>query len=588
MKYILILILFTTIVACNPKSQPNVIIVITDDQGYGDLGFTGNPIIKTPNIDEFAANAVSFTNYHVGTSCSPTRAGLMTGRNCLRNGVWHTNAGCSLLNQEEETIAEAFGHAGYKTAMFGKWHLGDNYSFLPEQRGFQQTFYHKGGGVGQTPDFWNNDYMDDTYFRNGSPEKANGYCTDVFFKEAISFIKASKDVPFFCYLSLNAPHSPYNVPDQYYSIYEDESEITEIQKRFYGMITNIDENFGILRETLESLNIIDNTILIFTTDNGTAAGYRFDKKEQKWYGYNAGMRGTKASQYDGGHRVPFIMQWNKGGYRGGRNYAGLSAHVDVLPTLASLAGIPFSPKKKLDGTDLSRFIEQDKSPDRMLVTDTQRNQWPEKGQKSCVMYNNWRLVDGNELYNIDKDPGQLSNVIADNPDMAGRMQNFYNEWWEDVSAEFTYSYIDIEPGIINTITSHDVHVESITAWDQKHVRSGQAYETGVFSVNFRESGQYTISLRRWPKESGSGLSDEINDAVDAAKYWDERAKGQPMGFVSAYVIIGDAEYKLKLQANAKEAIFHVDVESGKTTLETGFYLANGEKSVAFYTDITRY
>ena len=135
---------------------------MTDDQGYGDLGINGNKIIKTPNIDDFSSRSVNFSNYHVGTTCSPTRAGLMTARNCLRNGVWHTNAGCSLLNQEEETIADVFSNAGYNTGMFGKWHLGDNFAFLPEQRGFNETFYHKGGGVGQTPDFWGNDYLDDT------------------------------------------------------------------------------------------------------------------------------------------------------------------------------------------------------------------------------------------------------------------------------------------------------------------------------------------------------------------------------------------------------------------------------------------
>ncbi|MEC8133448.1 MAG: arylsulfatase, partial [Bacteroidota bacterium] len=324
--------------ACNHQKvldkMPNIIIVMTDDQGYGDLGCNGNKIIKTPHIDQFASQSVNFSNYHVGTTCSPTRAGLMTARNCLRNGVWHTNAGCSLLNQEEETIADVFSSAGYKTGMFGKWHLGDNFSFLPEQRGFQETFYHKGGGVGQTPDYWGNDYNDDTYFRNGVPEKTEGYCTDVFFEEALTFIKKSKSAPFLCYLSLNAPHSPLNVPEAYYNIYKDNPDLLDSQKRFYGMISNIDDNFGKLTNTLKSLDLMDNTILIFTTDNGTSNGYKYNKKEKKWYGYNALMKGTKTSEYDGGHRVPFIMHWKRGGFLAGKNFSGLSAHVDVLPTLA--------------------------------------------------------------------------------------------------------------------------------------------------------------------------------------------------------------------------------------------------------------
>ena len=200
-KHCLSLFFAIVVLACNPQKaaapSPNVIIVMTDDQGYGDLGFNGNPLIKTPHIDAFASQSLNFSNYHVGTTCSPTRAGLMTARNCLRNGVWHTNAGCSLLNQDEETIADVFSASGYKTAMFGKWHLGDNYSFLPEQRGFDETFYHKGGGVGQTPDYWGNDYQDDTYFRNGIPEQTQGYCTDVFLMRPCPLLKSQKPNPFY-------------------------------------------------------------------------------------------------------------------------------------------------------------------------------------------------------------------------------------------------------------------------------------------------------------------------------------------------------------------------------------------------------
>ena len=295
------------------NNQPNIILVITDDQGYGDLGHTGNPIIQTPALDKFSAEALNLTNYHVGTTCSPTRAGLLTGRNCNRNGVWHTIMGASILNAEEVTFANVFNDNGYKTGMFGKWHLGDNHPFLPHDRGFDESFYHGGGGVAQTPDYWKNDYFDDTYFRNGVPEKTEGYCTDVWFDEAIKFIEDKKDDSFFCYLSLNAPHGPFNVPEEYYNKYKDETEITEVQKRFYGMITNIDDNFQKLLAKVDQLGIAENTIVIFTTDNGTARGYV--KDEEIMRGYNVGMRGTKGSQYDGGHRVPFIIRWPAGKLR---------------------------------------------------------------------------------------------------------------------------------------------------------------------------------------------------------------------------------------------------------------------------------
>ena len=588
-KHCLSLFFAIVVLACNPQKaaapSPNVIIVMTDDQGYGDLGFNGNPLIKTPHIDAFASQSLNFSNYHVGTTCSPTRAGLMTARNCLRNGVWHTNAGCSLLNQDEETIADVFSAAGYKTAMFGKWHLGDNYSFLPEQRGFDETFYHKGGGVGQTPDYWGNDYQDDTYFRNGIPEQTQGYCTDVFFNEALSFIEKSKAEPFLCYLSLNAPHSPFNVPEDYFEMYKDTPGLLASQKRFYGMITNIDDNFGRLTKTLESLALTDNTILIFTTDNGTSNGYKFNKKEKKWYGYNAQMKGTKTSADDGGHRVPFIMQWKKGGFTAGRTFSGLSAHVDILPTLASLTGVAFAPSKTIDGINLSSYIETNQAPERMLVTDTQRNQWPEKGKQSSVMYHNWRLVNGNELYNVETDPGQETNLFDRHPKMATQLQDYYDVWWADAAKEFEYTFIDIEPNQINTLTCHDIHVNSITAWHQRDIRKGIAVASGELSVNFRESGTYEISLRRWPKEIHLALSAAIDDAMAATPFWDVQNKGASMDFDRAFLRLGDKEYRLKVDPSNEAATITLDVEAGKTTLESGFWLKNGQKTTAFFTDI---
>ena len=430
--------------ASEQVTKPNVIIVITDDQGYGDLGHTGNPIIKTPALDQFSSQAVNLTNYHVGTTCSPTRAGFLTGRNCNRNGVWHTIMGASILNDGEVTMADVFNGNGYTTGMFGKWHLGDNYPFLPHHRGFDETFYHGGGGVGQTPDYWNNDYFDDTYFRNGKPEKKQGYCTDVWFEEAMRFIEAKKDEPFLCYLSLNAPHGPFNVPEAYYNQYKDETEIDEIQKRFYGMITNIDDNFSKLRAKLEELGIEDNTLLIFTTDNGTARGHSIDNETGISTGYNAGMRGKKGSEYDGGHRVPMIMRWPAAGLSGGKSLGGLTAHVDMLPTLASLTGLNFTPTKTIDGSDISDYLlGKNEAPERMLVTDTQRVPWPVKGKNSCVMDGDWRLINGKELYSIADDPGQEKDLAEQYPDRVAQMNSFYESWWEDVIKETKYSVINL-------------------------------------------------------------------------------------------------------------------------------------------------
>ncbi|KQC29569.1 arylsulfatase [Flagellimonas eckloniae] len=571
------------------KSRPNIIVVITDDQGYGDLGHTGNQIIKTPAIDKFSTESVNLTNYHVGTTCAPTRAGLLTGRNCNRNGVWHTIMGASMLNGEETTIADVLQQKGYKTGMFGKWHLGDNSPFRPHERGFDETFYHGGGGVGQTPDYWNNDYFDDTYFRNGTPEKKEGYCTDVWFDAALDFIDDKKDESFFCYLSLNAPHGPYNLPKEYYDIYKDETQIDETQKRFYGMITNIDDNFSRLLKKLEILGIADNTIVVFTTDNGTARGYRVDDKTNQVYGYNAGMRGKKGSEYDGGHRVPFIVRWPDGGLTGGKSLDRLVAHVDVLPTFTTLIGEDFNSTKTLDGTDVSDYLlGKGEAPKRYLVTDTQRVPWPVKGKNSCVMDDNWRLIKGSELYNIAEDPGQKNDIAEAYPDKVAEMNAFYENWWEDVIKETKFSVINLGTRKTDVLTCHDARtIDFYPPWNQQMIRNGKPMEPAPFTVNFVESGTYRFHLRRWPSESGLALGAELNDGVPETLYTAPIADGNPMKFKKAYLKIADKNMDVSVDNNATAAVLEMEVPQGETELLAYFDMEDGTPCNAFYIDVEK-
>ena len=231
------------------RERPNIVFVLTDDQGYGELGCHGNPVIRTPNMDALYRESIRLTDYHVGPTCAPTRAGLMTGHYHNSTGVWHTIGGRSLLRKDEWSLATALSEAGYVTGLFGKWHLGDNYPYRPQDRGFQYVVAHGGGGVGQTNDYWGNNYHDDTYAVNGSWQPFEGYCTDVWFNEALAFIERNRDRPFFCYLSTNAPHSPYIVDASYSDPYVGKVEHEE-RARFYGMITKIDEDLGLLRHQL--------------------------------------------------------------------------------------------------------------------------------------------------------------------------------------------------------------------------------------------------------------------------------------------------------------------------------------------------
>ena len=314
----------------NERKRPNVVLIMTDDQGYPNLGCTGHPILKTPNIDDIFKHSTRLTNYHVDPTCAPTRGALMTGRYSDRVGTWHTIMGRNLLRPREVTMANVFSNSGYKTAMFGKWHLGDDYPYRPQDRGFQHVVCHGGGGIGQTPDFWGNDYFDDVYHVDGKMVPFKGFCTDIFFKEAIKFIKENEDKPFFVYLATNAPHAPMYAPEKFAKrfrgmVYKG-IRLGKMTENYYGMIENIDYNVGKLVEFLKKAKLYDNTILIFTTDNGpvTKPGVKI---------YNAGLKDHKGSYYDGGHRVPFFISWPDGGLDKGVDINRLTAHIDILPTL---------------------------------------------------------------------------------------------------------------------------------------------------------------------------------------------------------------------------------------------------------------
>ena len=387
--------------------RPNVILILTDDQGYGDLACHGNPVIRTPHLDRLYAQSIRLTNFHSDPLCSPTRAALMTGRYSARTGVWATVLGRSLLRRNEVTMADVFAANGYRTGIFGKWHLGDNYPFRPQERGFQEVLVHGGGGVSQTPDAWGNSYFNDTYLRNGKPEKFQGYCTDVWFENAIRFIEANRDRSFFLYLPTNAPHSPFRVEEKYSRPYR-EAGLTPQRAAFYGMITNIDENVGRLRQKLDDLGITGNTLLVFMTDNGSGGGFP-QKPTEKFGGFNAGMRAVKGSGYDGGHRVPCFLHWPEGGLRGGRDIPRLTAHFDLLPTFIDLLGLDTTravKRKPMDGKSLAPLFRQDSEwKERTLVVQTQQRETPEKWTQSAVMTQQWRLVGGQELYDMTADPG---------------------------------------------------------------------------------------------------------------------------------------------------------------------------------------
>lgn len=575
--------------------RPNIILILTDDQGYGDLGCTGNPWLKTPHLDELYRKSIRLTNYHTGTTCSPTRASLMTGQYCNRVGVWHTIGGRSLLEPGVPTLADLLSRQGYRTALFGKWHLGDNYPLRPQDRGFQEVLTHGGGGVGQTPDYWGNDYFDDTYLHNGRPQTYKGYCTDVWVDEAIRFIDQNRqrrqtDPPFFCYLSLNAPHAPYHVPEEYRKLYANNPAIPN--PAFYGMITHLDGAVGRLMKHLQAVGLSDNTMLIFTSDNGSAAGAVFDKEGKLTKGYNAGMRGLKASPLEGGHRVPFFIYFPARRLNEGRDVPQLTASIDVLPTLLDLCGLPPPKSARLDGMSLTPLLlnKPDRWPDRIVVTDTQREDTLRKNKAYAVMTNRWRLVNGRELYDIAKDPGQQQNVAAAYPDTLKRLLRAYDAWWADVSRHQNAPVRLVVGGSENPVrlTCHDLHPDgdAFPAWNQIFVRQGDMPSLGTWSLRVHQPGRYQISLRRWPVESGLA-NDATAPAGDPVPGGESYPPGRAFVWQQAYLTVGGKPYQQPIDHTKPFPVFNVDLPAGPVDLRAWFADAGGRQTGAYYVEVTR-
>ncbi|MCD6394746.1 MAG: sulfatase-like hydrolase/transferase [Planctomycetes bacterium] len=556
------------------RSKPNVILIMTDDQGYGDVGVLGNKDIKTPNLDKLHAESVRLTDYHVDPTCSPTRSALMTGRYSSRTGVWHTIAGRSILRADEVTMGDVFSANGYRTAIFGKWHLGDNYPYKPQYRGFDEVLVNGGGGVGQTPDYWGNDYFDDTYFHNGKPQKYDGYCTDIWFDGAMKFIKDRQDKPFFCYMPTNAAHGPYNVAEEYSSLYKNNPNIPNAN--FAGMITNIDDNMARLMKQLKTSGLEDNTILIFTTDNGTSAGVRFAKNGAQAKGYNAGMRGAKGSEYDGGHRVPFFVRWPNGKITGGVDVNQITAHIDVLPTLIDLCGLKKS-RVELDGKSLAPLLVDPDAvwPERTLFVHSQRIEHPEKWRKSAVMTNRWRLVNGKELYDIKADPGQTKDLAAGRADLVEKFRGQYDKWWESISQrfdEYVPIYIGSDHENPTTITCHDWHGARVP-WNHGAIR-GAAKANGFWAIRVDRGGTYQFELCRWPVE----LDKPINASIP---------RGKAIKAKNARLKIADFDQSLPVKAGDKGVVFKADLKTGETTMQTWFIDADGTSRGAYYVYVTR-
>ncbi|MCC7476548.1 MAG: arylsulfatase [Pirellulales bacterium] len=594
--------------------RPNVLLIMSDDQGYGEFSCHGNPVLRTPNLDAFARQSVRFTDFHVAPMCTPTRGQLLTGQDAFRNHAMNVSSGRSLLNPNLPTLANYFAAAGYRTALFGKWHLGDNYPYRPQDRGFQESLWFPCSLLGSVPDFWANDYFDDTYYHNGKRQQFPGYCTDLFFQRATDWIKTPSDSaekPFFLYLPLNAPHGPHFVEPKYSQPIREAIDaaadklpkLSEEQRanlaRYLGMIANIDENFGHLLEFLDDRKLAENTIIIFLTDNGSTMGPLY---------YNAGMRGGKTTLWEGGHRVPCFVRWPNGNLGSPRDLDELTCVQDLLPTLLELCGI--SPDKfiRLDGTSLAPLLQgkEKNLPDRKLVINYSRMPVSLEGEPAsiprklgaAVLWKKWRLLEGTQLYNLADDPIQQHDIHEQHPDITSSLRNHLDQWWLElaspsipltsrdgpdrsglaVAKEGSLSPSDPsepiarpERIIIGHPTDNPTTLSTSDWLDvfldvQGGIRNGLP-RNGTWHLIVDHPGQYNFQLRRWPAEAKLPLAEP---SPEIPIHLGRHAPGKALPIHAARIEIAGQQHSQSAKPNAHSIDFTLTLPAGPCELRTTF------------------
>ena len=492
--------------------RPNVLLIITDDQGFGDLGVHANPVIRTPHLDRLAAEGVRLTNFYVSPVCSPTRASLLTGRYNYRTGVVDTFLGRSMMHGDEVTLAEMLGAAGYQTGIFGKWHLGDNHPMRPIDQGFGESLVLKGGGLGQPSDLQDGgSYVDPILLQNGMPTRTKGYVSDVITQAAVDFVAANRDRPFFAYLAFNAPHDPLTeVPPDHYQRYRQmdlsaarfpsrgqplpDNLDTDKIARVYAMVSNIDDNIGRVMAKLREFGIDKDTIVVFMTDNGPQRPR-----------FNAGLRGLKGTVYDGGIHVPCFVRWPAGFANApGREIDRIAAHIDITPTLLEACGVDPPASVAMDGVSLLPLLRGEASgaawPNRILYLQWHRGDEPEPGRCFAARSQRWKLVQAAginggdfrpkvELFDMTADPYEARDVSDAHPDVVTNMQAGYRQWFADVRSTRGF-----DPPRISVGTPHENPVV-LTRQDWRGPRAGWGPKSlGHWEIEIVEAAQYEATL----------------------------------------------------------------------------------------------
>ncbi|MFM8577212.1 MAG: sulfatase-like hydrolase/transferase [Planctomycetaceae bacterium] len=597
--------------AAAPSGRPNVVIVITDDQGYGELSCHGNPVLQTPNLDRLHRESVRFVDFHVAPMCTATRGQLMTGVDALRNGAMNVSSGRTPLRKELPTLGDVYRASGYGTGLYGKRHLGDTFPYRPQDRGFGESLWFPSSHLGSVPDAWGNDYFDDTYIRNGRRTPPKGYTTDMLFREATLWMKRESEAgrPFFCYLAPAAPHQPHFVPARYREQIRVAFEATRGKLRhsdpdapwgdgqtlekeltgFLAMVANIDENIGRLDHFLAEQGLRDDTLLVFLTDNGSSFGPRY---------FNAGMKGGKTSLWEGGHRVPCFVRWPGGGLRPAGDVDGVTEVQDILPTLVELLDLDLPPEASFDGISLADVVRgrAEVPADRSVVINFSRmpigamrsapgSAAVPRREGAAVLWKCWRLLGVTELYPLDEDPLQERNVIGQHPDLAAQLLTRLDAWWEGIAGRANeFQAIVIGHPAENPVTLTACEWADVFLDQQAQVRRGER-KNGIWHVEVAETGEYAFRLSRWPYAAGLGLA----DGTPATRVTDgDLPAGDAWPVATARLSVDDIVRTASVIPGAWSVRFVVPLVAGRTTLETTLLdAAGGEIAGAYYVTAER-
>ena len=561
--------------------KPNVLIILVDDAGMGDYSCYNNPIVKTPNIDRLYSESIRMNDFHVSPMCTPTRGELLTGISAMKNGASVVHGSRMFLRTDFPTMGDLFGADGYRTGQFGKWHVGDNYPFRPQDRGFQDVLYFNCAFIGESDDTWCNDYYDPWLRRNdGVPVQLKGYSNDILFDEAMSWMKQCKDnnKPFLCYLPLNLIHTPLLVPERYIEPYKSQPE--QIRK-IYGMLANLDENMGKLDEFLQQSGLKENTILMFLNDNGGLIGVTV---------WNCGMRGKKMQLYDGGHRSPLFIRWPAGKLRPAGDLDGLSQVTDIVPTLMDLCDVNNKSKAVFDGENLAPVLRDAKKelPDRTIVV-----QYGGETQFRCAtLWRKWRLVhnDANspwELYDVSKDPAQENDLSASQPDIAKKLKSYYDEWWKDVLPwAKKRSAIIVGNDAENPLTLLPTGQYDATSMNSDNVRKN-TYKIDRWFIHAEQPGNYEITLRRWPAEANAAIRDSV-PAWNSIHGGFNLPEGPALPIAKAKLTVGNFEGTVPVDESDTGVTFKVKLDKGDTMLRASFQDDSGKDiCLAYYVTVHR-